>query len=294
MSSRVGIGGVATPGGLAVLVALAALAGPAPAGAGEEQGHASGSFASRGVSFAVNDAFAFEDVGFLGDGKVYVVAVSNQGFGADFIARYRDRRYLLDNFFKDEETGLVYFEFSLDGKYEGLSYYLESGNGCGYCSGGVDSTVKLAGGKLVGRLSMVDAESERSFAIELDVPVTSADFGAAQGAGGGAPGKAYLAFHEAVLAGDLAALERTLGDSWLANLTEAKQSGRTADYLAALRGGNHPERSLRVTDAFVQGDLALVQVVGDSSIGRVEGEAILSRVDGAWRIDDEYFQLKLE
>jgi hypothetical protein len=264
----------------------------APAEEGEQGGAASGKFASRGISFEVADAYAFPAKASLGDDRVIAVAVSNAGFNEEFISRYRDRRTLLDNYFKDDETALVYFEFTLAGSYEGLSYDFESGNGCGYCGGGVTSTVRLAGGRLVGRLTLDDAGSERRFAIDLDVPVAGEDFGRAQGAGGGEPGAAYLVYHRAVVAADAAALRATSGENRIETLASAEQAGQGTAYLEWLKQ-EHPA-TVRVTEGFVRGDRALLLIAGERSYGKVEGEAILVRERGAWRIDDEMFELVLE
>jgi hypothetical protein len=279
--------------GFVVVLVFAAAGAPADAVAAIAEGaQAGGSFASRGVSFDVSDAYAFRSEASFGDERVIAVAISNAGFNDEFVSRYRDRRHLLDNYFRDDQTGLVYFEFSPAGEYQAFSYYLGSGNGCGYCSGGVESTVKLDGGRLRGTLRHADAEDEREFAVELDVAIADDDFGLAQGEGGGEPGRAYLAYHRAVTDSDAAALRTVAGAGTLEALDAAEKDGRSAEYLAFLRDQNAP--TVRVTEALVKGDRALVLVAGERSYGKVVGEAILSRVDGAWRVDDEMLQLGTE
>jgi hypothetical protein len=278
---------------LASGLACALLSTPGtPAAAEETKGHASGSFASRGTSFGVSDAFAFRSRSTFGDDEVIAVAVSNAGFNEDFIGRYRDRRYLLDNYFRDEETALVYFEFSPAGAYQGLSYYLGSGNGCGYCSGGVESTVKLAGGRLVGKLTSRDAESEREFAVEIDVPVARDDFGRAQGAGGGEPGAAYLVYHRAVSDADAVALGKVVAGELAEKLERARKSDQIGDLFAWLKS-EHPA-TVKVTEAWIDGDRALVLTEGEGAVGAVTSEVILARADGAWRVEDEMVQSKSE
>jgi hypothetical protein len=274
---------------LALLPAAAGFAGDSGSG---EKGHASGDFASRAVSFGVADAYAFRGTSSFGDDRVLVVAVSNAGFNDDFIGRYRDRRYLLDNFFRDDETALVYFEFGEDGAYRGLSYDLGSGNGCGYCSGGVTSSVHRVGDRLTGSLSQQDAESERNFSIEIDVPIAGEDFGAAQGAGGGDPGRAFLAYHGALRAGDAEALRRLTAAATLDHLVEAAKTNQVDDYLAYLRR-SHPT-TVTVAEGYVRGDRALVVLDGEDQFGKVSGEALLSRVDGTWRVEDEMYRQKVE
>jgi hypothetical protein len=263
------------------LAAAAAIAGQVDS----VKGRASGTFASRGTSFEVADAFAFRTSSSTGERPVIAVAVSNAGFEDDFIGRYRDRRYLLDNYFRDDETALVYFEFSPAGDYQGLSYSLGPGNGCAYCSGGVVSTVRLAGGRLAGHLGASDAGNGRSFSIEMDVPVASDEFGASQGAGGGAPGAAYLGYHAAVVAGDALALAPRIAGGMAEKLERAERNGQLADFFAWLQS-EHPAR-VRVTEAFVRGDRALVLTAGESGEGAVTSEVVLGRVDGAWRVEDE-------
>ena len=123
------------------------LMGPALAGA-EDEGtwFASGKFASGTVSFEVSDAYAFRSKSSFGDDQVIQVMVTNSGIREEAIHPWLDRKKVFEKRFQDEETATIYFEFSPKGEYQAISYYLGSGNGCGYCSGGdVKSTVKLVG-----------------------------------------------------------------------------------------------------------------------------------------------------
>ena len=82
--------------------------------------------------------------------------------------------------FADEDAKVVNFEFDPNGKYTGLSYYFESGDGCGFCyDSKVKSTVKVSGGRLAGTISYKD--DDRQF----DVTLRRAD--AAEGLGRSAP-----------------------------------------------------------------------------------------------------------
>jgi len=271
---------------LVALVLLAASSAPAARAAGAADGHASGHFESGSSKLVVTDAYAFHDESALGGEHVIQVAVSNQGFVPAVIDEYWDRRYVLDHFFRDDETGLVYFEFSLDGAYRGLSYYFGPGDGCGYCSGGVDSTVKLVGGQLVGTLKQAAAgDDQRSFEISLNVPVASDDHGTPQGEGGGAPGRAYLAYHQALAANDQSAVRNLLAAERREPWAGAEQQGQGDSFFAFLLS-EHPSQ-VRVTEAYVRGDRALVLLAGESNIGKIEGEALLGREQGEWRFEEE-------
>ena len=116
---------------------------------------------------------------------------------------------------------MVYFEFRPDGNYRGYSFYFASGNGCGYCGGnmGITSTIKLAGGRLKG--SVKGTDTDRKFDVTLDLPITSDDHGAPLPADGGAPGKAYRDYHDALVKGDAKALQLVLPDEQRENLAKA-------------------------------------------------------------------------
>jgi len=261
---------------------VAALRAADPA---SEPKRAGGWFQSNGARLGIADAYAFHATGTLGEERVIVVAVSNQGFVPAVLDRYWDRRYILEHDFKDDETGVVYFEFGLDGSYRGLSYDFGSGDGCGYCSGGVQSTVKLVDGRLRGTLRQPEGSDQRSFDVTLDVPVESDDHGKAQGAGGGAPGRAYLDYHEALAGSDPAAIRKCLSAERRATWAHAEKQGQGADFLAFLREG-HPRR-VEVTQGYVDGDRALLLLEGASSNGKVRGEAQLVREGGVWRFEQE-------
>src|SRR5207253_7311544 len=149
----------------------------------------------QAITLEVRSAIAFKGKSYLGADDVLIVAVTNAKVHGDALADYYDRKRAVEKRIKDDDTGVVYFEFRPDGRYKGLSYYFASGNGCGFCSGDVVSTVRLAGGKLLGMLK--GSEPERMFEVTLDVPVMSDDHGTALPVDGGAPGAAYLAYHAA-------------------------------------------------------------------------------------------------
>jgi len=265
---------------LAAALCLASLAAAARA----ENG-ASGHFTTPAAELGVTDAYAFNGSSSLGEPGIVVVAVSNAGFQAAEIDAYWDRRYVIEHFFKDEETGVVWFEFDPDGRYRGLSYYFGPGDGCGYCSGGVNSTVRRDGDRLVGKLTQAGQEGERSFEIDLDVRVASDDHGTPQGAGGGAPGAALVAYDRALRAGDPAALHALLSAERNATWAGAEEKGDSDGFLAYLRSEH--ARSLTVTEAFVRNAKALVLFEGEGESGKIRGEAFLALENGSWRFEEE-------
>ena len=274
---------VATPVTLGLLFVIGAGAGFAAGPA-----RASGLFKSGEIQLKITDAYAFRGAASFGENeKVLVVAVSNQGFVPAAMDEYWDRKRALERYFKDEDTGLVYFEFGLDGKYRGLSYYFGSGNGCGYCSDpAVKSTVSLKSDKLSGKLVMAKTkDAQMSFEITLDVPVSADDHGAAQGKGGGEPGKAYLAYHKALRGQDPKAIQPLLAEERRARWKEAEGQGNGGAFLEFL-GEGHPAQ-VTVSEAFVKGNKALLLLQGKGEEGKVEGEAQLVLEQGTWRFLEE-------
>lgn len=270
-----------------LLLGLLAVAAPAAAQAPTK---VSGTFTSKDVSFRVAGAVAFNGKSHMnGTTPVVLVAISNTGLNADAVADFVDRKRAIEKLIKDDETPVVYLEFTPQGQWRGVSYYLASGNGCGFCSGEVTGTGKIVAGRLTA--SLKNRESDRSFDVTLDVPVLSDDHGVALPADGGAPGKAYLAYHAAVLKRDAAALDTLLSPGNREMFAKAKKDGDTDGYLSYLIE-KHSMRSVKITAGWATADKASLLVTGDSSVGTMSGEVFLLKTKGAWGIDEELIDLK--
>lgn len=251
---------------------------------------AGGRFESKKISMAVADAYAFYGKSQLGGkDKVIIVAASNQGFVPSELDGYWNRKNALERYFKDEKSLLVYFEFDTKGKYRGLSYYFGPGIGCGYCAEpSVQSTVKLNNGSLAGRISIpVGGDAGYSFDITVDVPVSGNDYGKAQGAGGGEPGKAYIAYHKSLSEKDTKAIRQLLSKERNSAWSGAEKKGKGAQFLSFLRE-DHPSGVL-VTEAFIKGDHALLLLTAGKKHEGLKGEAMFIRENGSWRFEEETF-----
>ncbi len=263
----------------ALAVVVLAASGPV---LGQES--AKGTFQSQTITFDLEGAIAFNATSRLDKTEpAIVVAVSNRRL-VPTLSDYVDRRRAIDNLVKNEKTAIVYFEFTPQGRYRGLSYYFESSNGCGFCSSEVASTVKLANGKLVGTLK--GTEKGRPFDITIDVAVMNDDHGAPLPADGGAPGKAYLAYHAALLKRDAAALRPTLTSGKMEIWDRAKKDGDLDEYVAYVVN-QHPVTSVKITKAWARTDVASLLVEGDGPAGTLSGEVLLLREKGAWVVDSE-------
>ncbi len=246
----------------------------------------SGSFKSRGLGMEIKSALAFRGKSILDKSDVIVVAVTLAEIDRDALHAYYDRRRAIARRVEDNDTGVVYFEFHPDGDYQGYSFHFASGNGCGYCGGnmGIATTVKLAKGRLAGKLTGTD--TNRAFDIALDVAVLSDDHGPPLPPAGGAPGQAYLDYHAALVKRDAKALRTVLSDDVREIQARAIKGGRGAAYMDYL-AKEHPTQSVRITKGWSNGKAAVILFDGESSVLKLTGEAILVNQGGTWRVDDE-------
>jgi hypothetical protein len=276
----------------AALATLLAASGAARAGETAASPTAKGTFKSKDVGFNVASAVAWNGPSFFEKkDPALIVAISNARVAAGGIADFLDRRRAFEKLIKDDETAVVYFEFTPQGKYRGLSYYFGSGNGCGFCSGEVTSTVKLSSGKLAGTLK--NAEKDRPFDFSLDVPVLTDEHGGALPSDGGAPGKAYLAYHAALVKRDANALKPTLSKGRVEVWERSQKKGNLDGYVTFL-SNDHPMKALKVTKGFATADKASLAFEGESAAGKVTGEVLLKKAQDAWGVDEELVDLKLD
>jgi hypothetical protein len=266
---------------LALLVAASTLAAgtdaPAP-------GSVSGTFEDEKWKLQLVGAYAFRDKSNgLGDEERIQVAVSNTGFLHEAFDEFYDRGHAINSLFADEETKVVFFEFDESGGYHGLSYYFESGDGCGWCfDTKVKSTVRASGGRLNGDLSYEG--DDRSFQVHLDVPIPAKTWGDPLPKDGGAPGRAFLAYSAALESRDPKAIYALLDAEMKGRFDEYRKKGQLDGWLDYRWKDEHTElKTIRITGGFVRGDRAVVLFDASNPwIDHLHGEAILRREGGAW------------
>ncbi len=249
-----------------------------------------GKFSSSAVTLDAKSAVAFKGKSFLGDDAI-IVAVTNARVNADALAEFYDRRRAIERRIKDKDTGVVYLEFRANGSFRGVSYYFGPGNGCGFCTSTVDSSVKWVNGRLIGTLK--GTETSRPFDLALDVALMSDDHGAPLPADGAAPGAAYLAYHKALLSRDRATLKTLLSEEGPHGWADAEKKGDIDGYLRYL-ADEHPDKSVHIVKGYARDNSALLLVSGESSVGKLNGEVLLVKEKGTWRINDELADLELK
>lgn len=272
---------VARPAWLAVALLLVATSASADA---------TGTFSSGRRTLDLDGTYAFwsKSAGPTHE-DVIKVAVSNAEFGEGFFDDYYDREHAIDVIFVDDQAKVVYLEFDATGKYRGLSYFFAPGENCGWCyDSSVASTVRVENGRLAGKLAFHAAGSGLGFDLALtDVPVPSRSRGTALPADGGAPARAYLAYHRALNAGDARAVHAALVAKRRANWDKWKAQGR--DVMGRQWDDLHARMSdVTITGGYQRGEHAVVLFDGRSTlVDRLHGEALLRQENGEWHLQDE-------
>lgn len=251
-----------------------------------------GEFTNRGFTMPVVSSVAFRGKSLLDKEDVIVVAISNDHFDLPWMANFYDRSRMIEKRHSSARSAVVYLEFKPDGSYKAHYFQFKPGNNCGYCAGGlgVTSTVKVANGRVAGTLKIKDDGKVADFRI--DAPLLSDDHGAALPAGGGDPGKGYMAYHDALVSGQPAKVLPTLSKENGKDLADAVKNGRGAQMLQDFTQ-EHPTKSVKIVRGWSKGDTAVVLWEGESRVLKLSGEAVLVREGGRWVVDDELADAKL-
>lgn len=271
---------------VALILAVLGLVATSPATAAASQ--ASGKFESRNWEFEPAGAYAYPGEVGMDDEAGIVVAISNSSFDTEFFDRYWDRGHAIETYQKDDETLVAHLQFAKGGAYKGMTYYFESGDGCGFCyDSSARSTVKVENGRIHGRITLAGQPGELAFDVTFDVPVAPSSYGDPLPAGGGEPGKVYAAYHRAIAAWDKAALRPFYTEKVQADYVER------ADALVQAFRNDHPDKTFEIVRGFAKGAQALLLIEGETAYGKVKTEVHLEKQKGTWRIVDETLQMRI-
>jgi len=263
---------------------------PCLALAAEETKQASGTFEGTKIKFNVHGAYAYWTRS--GDEPLIEVAVSNYRFKGAFFDAFYDPRPAIDTLFVDDETGVVYFQFEPNGKYHGMSYYLTSGDGCGFCyDPTVKSTVKVAAQHANGALSFKD--ENRSYDVQFDVPIAPKEWGKPISGDAGEIGKAYRAYNTAMQNDDRKAIFNLLDAGNRETWTKQEKNGKLDAYLDFRAEKVHWRlKEARIVGGYVRDNQAVLLVRGSGPvIDHVKGQVTLKHESDGWRVSEELYQV---
>ena len=238
-----------------------------------------------GYAYWINDPDA---------GPLIEVAISNSSFKQSYFDAFYDPRPAIDTLFVDDQTAVVYFQFEPNGKYHGMTYYLTSGDGCGFCyDSAVKSTVKIAGQRAKGRLTYKG--DNREFDITMDVPIAPKEWGKPIDTKDGDVIKAFRAYNAAMDKDDQKAVFKMLDGAtqeiW--KKQEKKGKANLNDYLDYRSEKVHWRlKNARVVNAYMRGNQAVLLVKGSTPlIDHIHGQVLLSKEGDGWKIADEVYQV---
>jgi hypothetical protein len=124
--------------------------------------------------------------------------------------------------------------------------------------------------------------------------VASDDHGAALPAGGGQPGKVYLAYAAALKARDAAALKTLMVARRVSAMEQAEKAGELKEFMQSL-ADDHDMVSVKVGKGFATADTAVLQVSGTSPLDiKRSGEVILRKEKDVWRVSAERVGMVLD
>lgn len=275
--------------GRVVFILMAALFVCLTLGAAETP-QASGKFKSKDISFDVTGAYAYWSRT-SDEGPTIELAVSNDRFIPSALDAFYDPRPVIDNIFVDEQTAVVYFKFEPNGKYRGMSYYLGSGNGCGFCSDSkTNSTVRITGQRLQGKLTF--SGDNPTFDIQVDVPVAPKEWGKPIAGEGGEVGTAFRAYNAAMDKADKKAIVALLDQRNRQNWAKREKEGTLDDYLDYRMEKQHWRiKDAHIVGGYVRENEAVLLVKASSPlIEHVHGQVILTKESGSWKISDEIYE----
>lgn len=255
---------------------------------------ASGHFSSRTLDVPIAGVYSYWGEANGGKDRVVKVVVANAEFRADSLDDWHDRAAAIREFFASDSVKIVTFDFDADGKYHGYSYYFASGDGCGWCyDSTVHSTVRGGNGRLSGSIAFDGGAGGVTFDVKFDVPIPAKSSGQPLPAGGGEPGRAFLAYHKALATGDAAALKAVSDAHGKDLLAKHQNQGDLAEYLDYRWSDIHYRmQRVAVVGGFIHGDRAVILFDGSSRLfDALHGEVLLRRDGNTWLVADELVQI---
>ena len=148
-----------------------------------------------------------------------------------------------------------------------------------------------AGDRVAGRYTFSDEEDDPRCDLRFDIAVLGDPAkapplpGKPLPAGGGEPGRAYLANNDALIAGDLDALARLLPPDRAAQLTQARKQPEFAAQLAFMQG--LAARDVRITGGRQDGDRAWLEFTASEGGAPRVGSAEMRREGERWFVVSE-------
>lgn len=201
---------------------------------------------------------------------------------------------IMDQVFENDSAKLE-LRFDTEGKLiEGLQFYVPPGNNRSLSSNEVGKLqlklpmVNRASGRFV-----LDDDDKMKCDLQFDIPMAGKGppppapkpWGVALPAGGGEPGKVYLAMHRATLSGDVEAMLKLAKKEKADQMRAARNDPEFPKMLEMIKAFEPAQ--VRIVSGRVDATRAELQIDGKESDGAaMDGMVKLVKEDGAWRIEN--------
>jgi hypothetical protein len=204
---------------------------------------------------------------------------------------------LMDQAFRADEASKLELTMSPEKLITQQYLWISPGTNLSYSSNevGAFTATRVGGGRIVGKYAYTDDDAEGpncelAFDIPLigdvkDAPPPPPPPGQPLPADGGEPGRLYLALNKAMIAGDLAALEKLMPPAQVAEMNAMRDKPEFAAQLELMQAMT--PREVRIKGGRIDGDTAWIEFDAMEGDSPRSGTATLVREDGRWRMKEE-------
>jgi hypothetical protein len=284
-------------------VAIVALLLAAPALAG-----VTGTVGRKGTVIKVVDAFAYEGTDFFGDEKNIRLRLAAKPLDHKALAGALDYERELDR--QLDGVDHVELAFAMNGAWNGGGAFYIRGATCGWCQNGAQSEkaqTRVEGGALKGTIKAKASDDDEGDGADanlvLDIPVAKHVGIANLPAGGGDPGKAFVACSKAMASKDEAAILASCfapDDAWVKD--------QNLDYFNGPEFAEHAGqwyqglllRDVKIDGGRMKGDQAEIAVHGTitrqygqdepPTVEKYKGNVYLRRATTGWRFTGQQLE----
>ncbi|MCB1864221.1 MAG: hypothetical protein KDG50_02240 [Chromatiales bacterium] len=234
-------------------------------------------------TITVTDGYAFNapDV-FDKTRQATVIFLSSQPIDRSGLDRARDRAEVIEDRLRDLGASYIELNITQENRELNSANFVFSGSGNLSTSGNTLGTItRLDAGQVAG--SLTDST------VEFDLPIApppNLPKGKALGAGGGAPGKAYMASRAAIAAGDVDTMARYMNPDMAEMMLAARKEPDFKEQLGFLQEMNAGEVKIVSGEQFGT-DEAILQMEGSMDGSAFTGEITMKLGPKGWYVEKE-------
>lgn len=250
----------------------------------------SGTFYQDGKAMALNNAYAYRMADPFDAGKqITRIVFADRAIDAGVLNDAADRDSAMDEMLRDAVR--VELNVDSDGSLQNVNVRTDSGSGSQSGSGWYTLSLKRNDDKRIEGSFRTNEESEKAkgsyydFRFAFDLP-GAPDAGQSLPAGGGEPGKIYLAHLALLRKGDIDGMAKTMSKARAEELLAHRNDADFKTMFGFIQ--SQALREPKYVNGHVKGDLATLEYTGKDGDGNaVKTTVSMKREAGAWKIEKE-------